>query len=122
MSKYNYPYLGQGRINKMENAHTYNVGDILHCGWGWSMTLNTFYQVIKVTPKTIVIGKLKQKDEGGWPTGYSTPIKDEFDTTPSTGFPPPQRATPDNGWVKVNSHGNGARLWDCKPQYYDRAD
>jgi len=121
MTSNDYPYLGQGRINKMENTHTYNVGDILHCGWGYSMILHKFYQVIKVTPKTIVVGKLEQKDEGGWPTGYSTPIKDKFDFSPNTGFPPTKRATPKNGWVKLNSH-SGARLWDGKPQYYDRAD
>ena len=106
----------------MENTHTYKVGDILHCGWGWSMTLNTFYQVIKTTPKTIVIGKLKQNDVGGWPTGYSTPIHDSFDASPSTGFPPTKRAVPTVWGVRVNSHGNGARLWDGKPKFYNRAD
>ena len=105
----------------MENRHQYKKGDILHCGWGWSMTLNIFYQVISVTPKTIVIGKLRQKDEGGWPVGESTPIADSFDPKPNTGFPPTKRATPKNGWVKINSH-SGARLWDGKPKFYNRAD
>tara|TARA_R110000851_G_scaffold35978_7_gene94262 strand:+ start:545 stop:862 length:318 start_codon:yes stop_codon:yes gene_type:complete len=105
----------------MENTHTLKVGDILHCGWGWSMTLNTFYQVVKVTPKTVVIGKLKQKDEGGWPVGYSTPIADSFDTSPDTSFPPTKRAVPADGRVKLNSFSS-ARLWDGKRQFYNRAD
>ena len=102
-------------------THAYEVGDILHCGWGYSMILNIFYQVVKVTPKTVVIGKLEQKDVGGWPTGHSTPIKGKFDFSANTGFPPTKRATPSNGWVKLNSHSS-ASLWDGKPQYYDRAD
>ena len=104
-------------------THAYEVGDILHCGWGWSMTLNTFYQVIGITAKTITIRLLKQKDEGGWPVGESTPLKGDFENDRHTSFPLQKRCTvrPD-GWVRITNHGNSASKWDGKPKFYNRAD
>ena len=104
-------------------THAYEVGDILHCGWGWSMTLNTFYQVVGTTSKTITIRLLKQKDEGGWPVGESTPLKGDFENDRDTSFPLQKRCTvrPD-GWVRITNHGNSASKWDGKPKFYNRAD
>ena len=77
------------------------------------MTLNTFYQVVGTTEKTISVRLLKQKDEGGWPVGESTPLKGEFEDSQSTSFPLRKRCTVrPNGWVKITGHGNSAKMWD----------
>lgn len=54
-----------------EPRHTYSqpaggvahVGDIFHCMWGYSMTFNDFYEVVKTSPsgKTVTLRQLKTR-------------------------------------------------------------
>lgn len=50
-----------------------NIGKIYHVGWGYSMTLNNFYKVIKETPKGAIVREIGSTilDGGGY-QGYET--------------------------------------------------
>ena len=40
----------QAQANSEEFAKTLSVGEILHCPWGYSMSLNDFYQIVGLRP------------------------------------------------------------------------
>jgi len=68
--------------------HNYKAGDIFRRTFGYSMTINDFYQVIETTPKTITLHRIGKKWVGGEVgfTGNVSPIKNDFQ--PDTNFPP----------------------------------
>lgn len=44
-------------------------------GWGYSMTLNSFYSVVKETPKTVTVRRIGNKivENTGFMSGYEAP-------------------------------------------------
>ena len=57
------------------------VGDVLAGSWGYSMTLWMFGEVVKVTPKQVVIRELMKQDIGGqlWELEVK-PVLGKYDT------------------------------------------
>ncbi|MFA5448854.1 MAG: hypothetical protein WC292_00210 [Clostridia bacterium] len=64
----------------VEPEHDIKVGDIFVYTWGYEQTNVDFYQVIKVTKKTVTILPIKTKGiyNYGTMTGNKTPIKNSF--------------------------------------------
>lgn len=66
---------------KVSFQHDLQVGDILHSSWGYDQTNCDFYQVVALVGKKSVeiieIGK-RYIEDGGYMSGNSTPIKDNF--------------------------------------------
>ena len=104
----------------VEFAKTLKVGDIFHCGWGYSMTLNDFYQVVEITKsrKSVRVRKLKKfmtESDGYGQAGMQSCIKDDF----ATDHVSTHRIQ--DGSIKINTYA-WARLWDGRPQTYDSYD
>jgi hypothetical protein len=104
----------------VEFAKTLKVGDIFHCGWGYSMTLNDFYQVVEITKsrKSVKVRKLKKfmtaSDSYGQ-SGMQSCTKDDFATDKISTH------RIQDGSIKINDYA-WARLWDGTPQTYNSYD
>ena len=65
-------------------ANPFKVGDIFHKAWGYGMTINSFYKVVKVTPKTVTVREIiatERESKDGY-TGTETPNGfDPFDVS-----------------------------------------
>ncbi len=104
----------------VEFAKTLKVGDIFHCGWGYSMTLNDFYQVVEITKsrKSVKVRKLKKFMTASDPYGQSgmqSCTKDDFATDKISTH------RIQDGSIKINDYA-WARLWDGTPKTYNSYD
>jgi hypothetical protein len=56
------------------------VGDILSSSWGYDQTNVTFYQVLRVTPKTVTVREIRteRKYDAEMMLGTVLPIRDSF--------------------------------------------
>jgi hypothetical protein len=60
-------------------AQNVQVGDLFHCGWGYSMSLNNFYQVIsKKGSKVTLCGVTSKYVDGNYGGGHTSAVKDTF--------------------------------------------
>lgn len=61
------------------NIAGFVVGDILYSSWGYDQTNIDFYQVIKVTEKTITVKEISYNlEQAESMSGYKKPIKNSF--------------------------------------------
>lgn len=61
------------------NLAGFVVGDILYSSWGYDQTNIDFYQVVKVTAKTITVKEISYKSEyDSSMSGYKVPVKNSF--------------------------------------------
>lgn len=90
-------------------------GAILHASWGYSMTINTYYEIVKRTNKTVYVVEIGKTDkDGSGLYGYEVPNPKVKKTTVYSG-----RISP-SGYVKID--GKHCRIWDGKPNYYNSLD
>lgn len=53
----------------------FKPGDILYTSWGYDQTNIDWYEVVKVTPKTVSVVQVRSTEtETGFMSGYSLPI------------------------------------------------
>lgn len=98
------------------------VGDIFETSWGYEQTNVDFFQVVKVTGKSVVVRHIKSKeteikDASGISTmtGHVVPVKNAFDGEPKT-----RRLRIGYGGAEVFDAGESygtAELWNGKPQW-----
>ena len=105
-----------------ENAkNTFKVGDILSSSWGYSMTIVSWYQVIKVTPKTITVKEIEAKIiDGNGMHGESIPVPNLFS---KRGLYPEQSFTRKvkGDYININE-SQTAWIWDGNPKYHNHWD
>lgn len=90
-------------------------GAILHASWGYSMTINTYYEIVKRTNKTVYAVEIGKTDkDGGGMYGHEVPNPKVKKKTVYSG-----RIT-QGGYVKLD--GKLCRIWDGKPNYYNSLD
>jgi hypothetical protein len=105
----------------MSNANI-KVGDIFRCTFGYSMTLNSFYQVVgKKGASSVQLRRIngQRVDGDGW-SGKEAPVKDSF----ATGYQNEDQVVTKrvtNGAVKV-FEGRGYLHEEGKAYYYNRLD
>jgi hypothetical protein len=94
---------------KRAEGHGFKVGDIVLNTWGYEQTNADFYQVVRVTAKTVVVRHVESEAE---PTGDMTtreqPVIDKFDG-------PEKRKRPYlwDGKPHLPMHSySGCELWD----------
>lgn len=65
---------------KKDLINPFKVGDLLYYSWGYDQTNIDFWQVVKVTAKTIDVSRLNQKiiEYTGFMSETVEPIKDSF--------------------------------------------
>ena len=114
------------------------VGDVFHSHWGYSMSLNTYYKVVKRTAKTVTLRELQSKEVGtGFLQGVEYPL-DEF-VDHSCVYDSRRKEYPDGKvyaevtcrlpaeledgkiWVKVSKY-EWASPWDGRKNSFDHAD
>ena len=119
-----------------KTANDIQVGDIFHSSWGATMTLNTYWKVVKRTPCFITLRELatESENDGGFLSGNEWPLdrfadhscvhdKERFEDTDGKVYA--QRT------VKVQKNNSTtlkledfmhAHPWDGKPHYYNHCD
>lgn len=90
------------------------IGDVFAHVWGYEQTNATFYQVVNVTPKTVVVRRVEtsriENPEGSM-TGYAVPVMDKF-----LGPEYRKRLLEHGGQVAVSGpYDDLMELWDGKP-------
>jgi hypothetical protein len=87
------------------------VGDVFVNTWGYEQTNADFYQVVGVTPKTVIVREIEnQERETGFMSGYAEPVKDGFKG-------PEQRKKPYewSGRTYLPAKHGSCELWDGRP-------
>lgn len=104
--------MAKRRQERVESRHTLAIGDILYASWGYDQTNIDFYQVVKVTAKSVYVREIAQETVGnnGHGTDNVAAIADKF-----CGEPMLRRASADN-YIKIKSYIS-ACPWDGKPKY-----
>lgn len=93
----------------------FKPGAILHASWGYSMTINTYYEIVKRTNKTVYVVEIGKKkvDGDGW-TGHEVAVPEQKGKTVYSG-----RIKPDKS---VTIDKKYCRLWDGSSNYYNSLD
>lgn len=93
----------------------FKPGAILHASWGYSMTINTYYEIVKRTNKTVYVVEIGKKkvDGDGW-TGHEVAVPEQKGKTVYSG-----RIKPDKSVTIDKKH---CRLWDGSSNYYNSLD
>lgn len=106
-------------ININMEKQELKVGDLFHRSWGYDMTFNDFWQVVKVkSPCTIVvrpIGSEVVEWYDGW-SGRERPVKDKF-----IGWEETYRVGK-SGWIKVNDYDHAWKSKWEQDWYFNRLD
>jgi len=95
-------------------TNPYNEGDILASCWGYGQTNATFYEVTKVTPKSVKLTMLGNVETAN-PDGIAmcgTAVPNRADRRGTRMY----RVRPD-GRVKVRDWGTTASLWGGEPVF-----
>ena len=105
------------RQNVLATCGRPQVGDVLSCGWGYEQTRYDFYQVVKVTAKSVQIREIGKTYVTVGVAGQATvvPVKGQF-----VGASMTKRYRGDyqgiGYYCNVTSYSS-ARLWDGAPQH-----
>jgi len=99
-----------------QKADEIKIGDILVCSWGYEQTNIDFYQIIKLTDKTVTVRQIKSRileQDSGF-GGTVEPIKDMFAGEP---FRRKIKSHSNNICIKITDFSS-ASLWDGKPEHF----
>ena len=94
------------------------VGDVLYCSWGYSMSLGDFYRVTKLVGKqSVEVEELSKEtvDGDGW-SGHHKPVLEGKGSPVKGSF----RVT--NGSTIKVGYSQYARKWDGRPKYFNTMD
>ncbi len=120
-------------LQSIQELKEFTPGQILICSWGYSMTLNNWYVVTRVSKASVWVQEIAGavSNDHGMGEGRSMP---SMDRTPALVFnkdgekvPAPvrrfkihtQRAS-QTIWDSKNQRS--IRIWDMKPQYHNTWD
>lgn len=100
-------------------------GQILICSWGYSMILHDFVEVLKETPKTLLVRMLEKQTVGG--DGYGRPeVKPAEPLRPYVYYGKETiirlYKDGDNWFTKKNGYYQSYKLWDGKAKTEDHND
>jgi hypothetical protein len=77
--KENQVYKAEQKAKNVVKAQEVQVGDIFHCGWGYSMSLNDFYQVIAKKGNKVTVREIgSEYVSGDWMGGQVKCIPNSF--------------------------------------------
>ena len=72
-------YKAEQKAKNVVSAQNVQVGDIFRCGWGYSMSLNDFYQVISKKGNKVTVREIASEYvEGDWMGGQVKCIPGSF--------------------------------------------
>lgn len=95
----------EAKAKKAELVSTLAVGDILYRSWGYDQTNVDFYQVVKRTPKSVMVVPIHgETTEDGFMCGTTIPVKDSF-----------REASPVSKRIRKGGAGD-LSLWDGLPK------
>lgn len=102
------------------NNESVKIGDIFHSSWGYSMTINSYYQVVGKKGKTSVVLREIKSEKEGYFDGKETPIKDSFKKDDTF-----TKRVKDYGYgvaaVKINDC-EYAKIWSGKANLFNNND
>lgn len=93
--------------------HNFKIGDILHHSWGYDQTNADFYQVLRVTDKSVWIAQLETTETcDGMLCGKAQPIPGKTRILNTAGLRHVPYLYGDKWLVKINDYTAGAELWN----------
>jgi len=100
---------------------------IVSCTWGYSMSIVEFFEIIKKTPKTVVLRKLKQTcNETGFLSGHAMPIEKVYENRDGKYEEVRAYKREYSGRTTFISNKNGYKqyfdIWNGQPKYYNHCD
>lgn len=98
---------------------TWDIGDIVCCIRGYSMSLPRFYKITKKTPKSIVVKEMVGKIVSGHRNGQWEEVADE---TKPLGDEYRGRIIQKGDYKYVRIDGHSVRLWNGEPLLGDDMD
>jgi hypothetical protein len=101
-------------------VNPYKVGDILSVSWGYEQTNVDFYEVVRVTPKAIVIQQIRSKTvrDIAWAQGEVMPCPREYIGSEERKILQPYIDNDPDPYRRVHLHHpyGWLKLWDGSPQ------
>ena len=117
----------------IQELKEFTPGQILRCSWGYSMTLNNWYVVTRVTKASVWVQEIAGavSNDDGMGGGQSMPAMDrtpalEYDrdgqqiTAPVRRFKIQQYGDTQSIWDSKKQRS--IRIWNMKPQYHNTWD
>lgn len=107
--------------NPKKSAEEVEVGDILYCIWGYSMTIAQFYKVISRTKSSVKLRELESRivSGDGW-QGTCVPTDEEKDNQYVDGKSLRIKSYSEGMVCRINDHS--CYYWDGTPKSFDRLD
>ena len=100
----------------IQESKEFTPGQILTCSWGYSMTLNNWYVVTRVTKASVWIQEIcgQVSNDHGTGEGRSMP---SMDRTPATEYDRDgQEITAPVRRFKIHQYSDEQTIWDSKKQ------
>lgn len=92
--------------------NTFKPGEILLSIWGYEACMASFYKVIRITPKSVVVAEFRDHlKTGNWVEGTSEPIVNENLGTPMT--KQVKLFSDGKPYIRINSNSYATR-WNGK--------
>lgn len=99
------------KSNKQTIIHSFKVGDIVYSSWGYDQTNVEFYEVVKVTQKTVSIQAIRSDIvPDGFMCGRATPRPGEYESDDII------TRIPKSGRMRISSF-SAAWAWDGQSKY-----
>lgn len=93
-------YKAKVRAERKAFTHSYKVGDIFKCSWGYDQTNVNYYQVIETKGKSVTVREIAQKSiDTQDMSGYTTPLPGAFLEKAQ-----PKRCMARDGLIKIDSY------------------
>lgn len=109
-------FMSQRHYERTHFDNPAKVGDILYSSWGYDQTNIDYYQVIKVTEKTVTIKPISEVvTESEMTSDRVAPVKDHF-ISDKKALVKRVKPSSDGYAVTIASYAD-AYLWDKKPKY-----
>ena len=120
-------------LQSIQELKEFTPGQILTCSWGYSMTLNNWYVVTRVSKASVWVQEITGvvSNDDGMGEGRAMP---SLDRTPAPWvnqdgeeIPAPIRRFKIQTWGESQSiwdskNQRSIRIWDMKPQYHNTWD
>jgi len=96
---------------------TYIEGDIVQHTWGYGQTNQQFYEVLKRTPKTVMLRELKQEfTSNGFMQGMCWPVLGQYCETPGSDREFRKRVFWGEDGEELHPQFGWMMIWDGEPQ------
>lgn len=112
-------------LTPVQSANKFEVGQILSCSWGYSMTIVNYYVVTRITEKSVWVKEIDRSvtNDDGMGNGKAMPdlTKRFVDDSKPMRFKI-QRSDDGTESIWWSKKQRSIRIWDQRPEYFNTWD